>query len=153
MTHSVPTAFIMMNAVGTEWVTHMMNATGTEWVTHMMNAVGTEWVTHMMNAVGTEWVTRMMNAVGTEWVTPGLPKMVTMVNVLKFKHFSFSVLKESGDPDQTASSSDLGLHCLSKPFSQANSVGFTKFTNIYCKSAKAQQIKWIAVFQIEPHQN
>ena len=102
--------------------------------------------THMMNAVGTEWVTHMMNAVGTEWVTPGLPRMVTMVNVLKFEHFSFSVLKESGDPDQTASSSDLSLHCLSKPFSQANSVGFTKFKNIYCKSLKAQQIKWIPVF-------
>ena len=74
-----------------------------------------------------------------------------MVNVLKFEHFSFSVLKASGDPDQTASLSDLGLHCLSKPFSQANSVQFTKFTNIYRKLVKAQQIKWIAVFQIEPH--
>ena len=50
VTHSVPTAFIIM-----------------------MNAVGTEWVI-MMNAVGTEWVI-MMNAVGTEWVTPGLPRM------------------------------------------------------------------------------
>ena len=41
-----------------------------------------------------------------------------------------------GDPDQTASKSDLGLHCLSRPFCQAISVqNFRTFT-IHVKVAQ-----------------